>query len=164
MTSNITILKTVLWRIGCKWKTKQVPCHGKSATIVYISKGYYSKIQNDVPNTKIIKQHTKSKAQGKIGCTVSWLTLVQPGLCGFPCARLIMLNGMPVAVSQAGSSLLPMSVAFSRKILSPERSNALRSPPTTLLKTWTMNQHIVLVNTHPYLVARDIYVCMTLCS
>lgn len=39
---------------------------------------------------------------------------------------------MPEGVSQAGSNLSAISVAFSRKTLSPDRSYALRSPPTTL--------------------------------
>lgn len=64
--------------------------------------------------------------------TNSELTPVQWGLCAFPYAKLIKVYGIPEGVFQAGSNLSAISLAFSRKTLSPERSYALRSPPKTL--------------------------------
>lgn len=60
------------------------------------------------------------------------VTPAHRGLCAFPYAKLILLYGIPEGVFQAGSNLSAISIAFSRKILSPERSYALRSPPKTL--------------------------------
>lgn len=82
------------------------------------------------------------------------VTPAHMGLCAFPYAKLILLYGIPEGVFQAGSNLSAISLAFSRKTSSPERSYVLRSPPKTLgaktvnkvgKKQWMLCLHLPLV-------------------
>ena len=70
----------------------------------------------------------------KIFVTKQLYTPVHPGLCARPVAKFIVVYGIPVGVFHAGNNLSAKSLAFSRNMLSPERSYALRRPPSTLAK------------------------------
>ena len=67
-------------------------------------------------------------------------TPVQPRLCARPVAKFIVVYGIPVGVFHAGNNLSAKSFALSRNMPSPERSYALRRPPSTLYQKQIKNK------------------------